>query len=167
MSSTARRRSRAENPDAFPPLKSGARIGIESNASEGKGKGKLSEIIEQNGADDMYTVDDEDMQSLPSSEDDESLHCSICLSIIDNRTIAQPCGHGELMIIAIKLKIDLFSNHFRAQTHTVSSAFLHGLSNLDVALCALSRSRYWYTISVVTRISKGQEFYFAYMRLKF
>ena len=49
-------------------------------AADSKGKGKAA----------PHDAIDED------DEEDESMHCAICLSVIDDRTVCDPCQHGGL-----------------------------------------------------------------------
>lgn len=56
--------------------------------------------LEDSGRATLTTVDEElrDTSHKDDGDDDDddgSMHCSICLSLIDNRTVVQPCGHGE------------------------------------------------------------------------
>ena len=51
-------------------------------SSDAKGKGRALE----------FDVE-EDVQK-DDSDEDETMHCAICLSVIDDRTVLQPCNHG-------------------------------------------------------------------------
>lgn len=62
-----------------------------------KGKGRL--LVEENG----HLNDEPEAEAMKAESeaeslydsDDESMHCSICLSIIEDRTVVQPCCHGK------------------------------------------------------------------------
>ncbi|KAK9898694.1 hypothetical protein P389DRAFT_37252 [Cystobasidium minutum MCA 4210] len=68
-----------------------------------KGKSRLLEEQEK----DHDARENEDMNaedsevSLYESDDDESIHCAICLSVIDDRTIVQPCCHDAYCFVCI------------------------------------------------------------------
>lgn len=64
-----------------------------SNISIGndKGKNRMHDGVEN---EDSYAQYGSEVESLYDS-DDESLHCAICLSVIDDRTVVQPCCHGR------------------------------------------------------------------------
>lgn len=102
-----------------------------------KGKSRLLEEQEK----DHDARENEDMNaedsevSLYESDDDESIHCAICLSVIDDRTIVQPCCHGQYCwlaypLISSYLRLTDYAIHL-GQTPTASYAFLPGLSNHD------------------------------------
>lgn len=58
--------------------------------SDPKGKGKA---LNMDNGDEM---NNNSPKSCYESDDDESMHCAICLSVIDERTVLQPCNHGVL-----------------------------------------------------------------------
>jgi hypothetical protein len=69
---------------------SARRMSASKNGDNSKGKERASDI-EEDAQDDMKAASD--VESIYDS-DDESLHCAICLSVIDDRTVVQPCCHG-------------------------------------------------------------------------
>lgn len=105
--------------DPFDALIS-RRLSASSHASsdnDGKGKGKARAVEQEDHDGEEATVDTDTKEngvlplSLPppavesgtreeeedieiyDDEEDESLHCAICLGVIDDRTVVQPCSH--------------------------------------------------------------------------
>merc|ERR1712093_155155 len=69
-----------------------------SNASDnGKGKGKAIEESDEG----QGPQQEEEQEEIYDSDEDESLHCAICLSVIDNRTVVQPCMHDAYCFVCI------------------------------------------------------------------
>jgi hypothetical protein len=60
-------------------------------SSDAKGKGRALEFdVEEDVQKDVQ----ESPKSCYDSDEDETMHCAICLSVIDDRTVLQPCNHG-------------------------------------------------------------------------
>lgn len=57
---------------------------------DAKGKGRAINLDN----DEMHSEAPQSPQSCYESDEDESMHCAICLSVIDDRTVLQPCNHG-------------------------------------------------------------------------
>jgi hypothetical protein len=69
-----------------------------SNADSDKNKGKarlLDDADDEEAEAEHARDNDADSLNIEDPDEDTSMHCSICLSIIDNRTVVQPCGHGR------------------------------------------------------------------------
>lgn len=69
----------------------------DQSAVDNNPKGKQRELdagVGENGAAVASAVKDESESEL-DDEEDESQHCAICLSLIDNQTTVQPCMHGQ------------------------------------------------------------------------
>lgn len=65
---------------------------LSNGNSKGKEKVRTDDDVRLEELD--TKADDSEPESLYDS-DDESLHCAICLSVIDDRTVVQPCCHGK------------------------------------------------------------------------
>ena len=76
---------------------------LSNGNSKGKEKVRTDDDVRLEELD--TKADDSEPDSLYDS-DDESLHCAICLSVIDDRTVVQPCCHGK-QHIGQRLKEDL------------------------------------------------------------
>lgn len=68
-----------------------------TSISNGNDKGK-NKMEDDDHEVEMEVKADSDDESIYDS-DDESLHCAICLSVIDDRTVVQPCCHGEYKVL--------------------------------------------------------------------
>ena len=80
-------------------------------AADSKGKGKAA----------PHDAIDED------DEEDESMHCAICLSVIDDRTVCDPCQHGG----PCKLRLAPHILTIALQTRTASCASWRGPTRRD------------------------------------
>lgn len=121
-----------------------------------KGKSRMEEK-------DCHDDDDEqqeDQQMNAESEleydtdDDESLHCAICLSVIDDRTVVQPCCHGELRSDASKPSDTLLTNTTSFQTPIASFASSPGQNSRDGVHYAWQILSFSYTTYAARRISR-------------
>ena len=90
MSSTARRRSSGQNGTDGGEREDARRL----STSSAKGKGREVFQEDQEEEADRKPEDEDAMDAIYDSDEDESLHCAICLSVIDDRTVIQPCNHG-------------------------------------------------------------------------
>lgn len=76
-----------------------------------KGKHREQSKGEVTGQNTNHEDLNEDAESVYDSDDDESLHCAICLSVIDDRTVIQPCCHGRSQIYRFAPSIHALSMH--------------------------------------------------------
>lgn len=101
MTSSSRRLSNANGENVLggsPPARRLSTTSDHDHNGKGKGKAKAEDGVGAGGEEEEIVKKSEDQEGeeeeIYDSDEDESLHCAICLSVIDNRTVVQPCMHG-------------------------------------------------------------------------